>query len=136
MKLQFSMFFVAFLSLASSQVMAQNCAGIIVEDKVIGSMHLLRSSPQTIVVRGTYTYSIDLRNDNAGIVARVYSKGGELFNQNDELIFIDVNNARHSYRFIQMGEMLRDGGAPVHQNTLRLDLAAIEWFANNQIATI
>ena len=112
------------------------CAEIIKEDKNIGGVQVLSTNPQTIVVRGTYTYSIDFRIENSSIVSKVYSKGGELFNQNDELIFIDDNKNRRSYRFVEMGEMIRDGGTPVHQNTLEIDLAALDWFAQNDMEVI
>ena len=50
---------------------------------------------------------------------------------------MDNNDARKSYRFIEMGEMSRQGsGTPVHQNTLQLDLAAIEWFSKVPIKTL
>lgn len=128
-----------FLTLGICQatvLLSQNCESQIIEDRVIGNMHVLKTNPQTVVVRGTYTYSLDLRNDNNGIVARVYSKGGELFNQNDELIFIDDQQNRRSYRFVEMGEMSKDGGSPVHQNTLQLDLSAIEWFSTSMMSII
>ena len=119
-----------------SQVSYSQCADLIKEDKVIGGAQVLQSNPQTIVVRGTYTYSIDFRIENNGLVSKVYSKGGELFNQNDELVFIDEMKNRRSYRFIEMGEMVRDGGTPVHQNTLDIDVAALEWFAQNKMVVI
>ena len=37
------------------------CNDIIKEDKVIGGIQVLETHPQTIVVRGTYTYSLDFR---------------------------------------------------------------------------
>ncbi|PJA63340.1 MAG: hypothetical protein CO161_01615, partial [Candidatus Portnoybacteria bacterium CG_4_9_14_3_um_filter_44_9] len=65
---------------------AQDCSSMIFENKVVGGIHVLRTNPQIVVVRGTYTYSIDFRSDNLGLMAKVYSQGGEIFNQNDEMI--------------------------------------------------
>jgi hypothetical protein len=103
---------------------------------VVGGTQLLKTIPEVIIVRGTYTYSVDFRNERNGIFARVYSKGGEIFNQNDELIFIDDKNTRRSFRFVEMGEMSTDGGTPAHQNTLALDLASMQWFAENVMTTV
>ncbi|HFA49596.1 MAG TPA: hypothetical protein ENJ95_11340 [Bacteroidetes bacterium] len=44
---------------------SQNCSGHIKENKVIGGVQILVSAPQTIVVRGTYTYSIDFRHESS-----------------------------------------------------------------------
>jgi len=116
---------------------AQNCEGQIAENKHVGGTQILKSKVQTLVVRGNYTYSIELGHNEKGILARFYSKGGVEFNQDDEIIFFDQNNIRQEYRFIEMGELNRQGGgAPVHQNVLQLNLAAIDWFASSQIHTI
>ena len=89
-----------------------------------------------LVVRGNYSYSIELSNDTRGVTAKMFSKGGEEFNQNDEIIFMDFNQIRKSYRFMEMGELSQDAGKPVHSNSLQLDLAAIEWLSGNDITTI
>ncbi|MEK7254593.1 MAG: hypothetical protein AAB316_07610, partial [Bacteroidota bacterium] len=136
MKLISARAFLAILLVVPAFAFAQNCEALIAEDKTIGGAHILKTAAQTFVVRGNYTYSMDFRNDEAGIVAKVYSKAGELFNQNDELIFVDMNGTRRSYRFIEMGEMVKEGGTPIHQNTMKLDLAAIEWFAGSIIREI
>ncbi|MCB0579927.1 MAG: hypothetical protein KDD10_11550, partial [Phaeodactylibacter sp.] len=109
------------------------CETLIAEDKVIDGTHILRTTTQTLVVRGNYTYSMELRSDSKGITAKVYSKAGVEFNQDDEIIFMDVNGMRRSYRFVGMGEMEREGGTPVYHNILQLDLAAIQWFAGTGI---
>ena len=118
---------VAIFFLAISPVFSQNCEGKIIEDKVVGGTQLLKAVPEVIIVRGTYTYSLDFRNERNGLFARVYSKGGEIFNQNDELIFIDEKSTRRSFRFVEMGEMAKEGSTPTHQNTLALDLSAMQW---------
>ena len=109
------------------------CEALIVEDKVIDGTHVLRTINQTLVVRGNYTYSMELRSNSKGITAKLFSKAGVEFNQDDEIIFMDDNGMRRSYRFVGMGEMEREGGTPVYHNILQLDLAAIQWFANSGI---
>ena len=112
---------------------AQSCSDYIVDDAVIGGTHVLRSHPTTIVVRGNYSYAIALNSDDKGITATMESSGGVEFNQDDEVIFMDANQVRRSYRFIGMGEMERKGGIPVHKNVLQLDMTALNWFTNNNM---
>ena len=115
---------------------AQNCSSVITDDRTVAGTHLLRTAPETVVVRGNYSYSIEFSNEVKGVVGVVYSKGGEVFNQDDEIIFMDGSGTRKSYRFIEMGEMTRQSGTPVHKNVLQLDLAAINWFSKAQINTL
>ncbi|MCB0568268.1 MAG: hypothetical protein KDC66_00815, partial [Phaeodactylibacter sp.] len=83
------------LMLLLYSVAAQSqCDALIVEDRVIEGTHILRTSMQTLVVRGNYTYSLELRSDNKGVTAKVYSKAGVEFNQDDEIIFMDENTVR------------------------------------------
>ncbi|MBK8705953.1 MAG: hypothetical protein IPN33_21955 [Saprospiraceae bacterium] len=114
----------------------QDCGAWIAENKVVGGTHILRSQPVTLVVRGNYSYSIEIMSDDRGIIAKMYSKAGVEFNQEDELIVLDMGQNRRSFRFIGMGEMTQDKGTPVHQNILQLDLPAVQWFSSSDIATL
>ena len=124
------------LFLLASPGLAQNCGSIITENKNIGGTQILKSKQQMMVVRGTYSYSLEFINTEKGVLANVYSKSGVEFNQDDEIIFMDKNKTRKSYRFIEMGELIRRGGTPVHQNVLQLDLAALNWFSTALMNTI
>ncbi|MEM6967608.1 MAG: hypothetical protein AAF573_22785 [Bacteroidota bacterium] len=115
---------------------SQNCGSLIAEDKTIGSTHFLKSEDQTLVVRGNYTYSLQLINDEKGISAKFISKNGVDLNEGDEVIFMDTKKSRKSYRFVGMGEINTKRGTPIQTNTLELDLAAINWFATSPISTI
>ncbi|MBL7794670.1 MAG: hypothetical protein JNK77_20210, partial [Saprospiraceae bacterium] len=114
----------------------QDCGAWIAENKVVGGTHILKSHPVTLVVRGNYSYSIEIMSDDRGIIAKMYSKAGVEFNQEDELIVLDMGQNRRSFRFIGMGEMTQDKGTPVHQNILQLDLPAVQWFSSSDIATL
>ncbi|MCB0588984.1 MAG: hypothetical protein KDD06_27095, partial [Phaeodactylibacter sp.] len=131
--MRFVPFVLLLLFCCSAQNAISQCDALIAEDKVLDGTHVLRTTNQTLVVRGNYTYSLELRSDSKGITAKMYSKAGVEFNQDDEIIFMDVNSTRRSYRFIGMGEMEREGGTPVYNNILQLDLAAIQWFASSGI---
>ena len=85
-----ALFLFSFLSFAG--IHAQNCSGQIADDKVIEGIHILRTNAITMVVRGNYSYSIELINDNKGVTATVYSKNGVEFNQDDEIIFMDLSS--------------------------------------------
>ena len=115
---------------------SQSCDALIAEDKIIGGAHLLRSHPATLVVRGSYTYSLELMSSDKGITAKIYSKGGVEFNQDDELIFMDINQNRRSFRFVEMGEMNMDRGTPIHMNVVQLDLKAVQWFATSDLLVL
>ncbi|MEM0995362.1 MAG: hypothetical protein AAGI49_20180, partial [Bacteroidota bacterium] len=117
-------------------VQAQNCDLLISEDKVIDDIHILRTEPQTLVVRGSYSYSITIRNERKGILATMTSKAGVEFNQDDEIIFMDANRVRKSYRFIGSSESDRSGEIPVFSNVLQLDMAAVKWLSGTSINTI
>ena len=115
---------------------AQNCGSVIVQNRMISGTQFVTSNLQTIVVRGNYSYSLEFMSNEKGILARVFSKSGVEFNQDDEIIFMDRSSVRKSYRFIEMGEVVNKSGTPVHQNILQLDLAALEWFSSSMINVI
>jgi len=115
---------------------AQNCSSLISVNKKLGTTHLLKSINQTLVVRGNYTYSMELVNDEKGISASFVSKNGVDLNEGDEVIFMDKSKARKSYRFIGMGEITNKRGTPTQKNILELDLAAVNWLATTTINTI
>ncbi|MFK7936094.1 MAG: hypothetical protein AB8G22_21450 [Saprospiraceae bacterium] len=125
-----------FFLVTGTYLNAQNCSGVIADDRKINGVHRLQTEVQTLVVRGNYSYSLELMSGAKGVIAKVYSKSGVEFNQGDEIIFMDANRTRRSYRFINMGELKREGATPVHINTLQMDLAAVKWFATNPINTI
>ena len=112
---------------------AQNCAGLLPDNRVVGSTHYLRSSSITMIIRGDYSYNLELFNNEKGVQARVTSKNGVELNQNDEIIFANVNNNRMTYRFVEMGDLL---SAKTYQNVLQLDVAAVTWLAENNVATV
>ena len=85
----------------------------------------------TLILRGDYTYEMEFFNNEKGVSGRVTSKNGVEFNQGDEMIFVDANNTRKTYRFVDLGDVK----GRVYQNTLQLDMAAMAWFSQNTITT-
>ena len=136
MRLSFALIFFLSTVLCTTELIAQGCDQHIADDRILGGTHVLRSVQTTLVVRGNYSYAISLMSDDKGITAKMESSGGIEFNLDDEVIFMDANQLRRSYRFIGMGEMERQGGIPVQTNILQLDMTALQWFAENSITTI
>ena len=113
------------------RISAQNCSGFVVDNRTVGTTHYLRTATMQMVFRGDYSYDMEFFNNEKGVRARVTSKNGVEFNQGDELIFVDANNQRKTYRFIEMGDVV----GRVYQNVLQLDVAAMTWFSEGGITT-
>jgi hypothetical protein len=122
--------------LTVSDLEAQNCSVLIDENINIGGTQILKTKSKRLVVRGDYSYTLIFMHTERGVQAKVSSHNGVEFNQGDEVIFMDKKGKRMSYRFIEMGELKRTSGAPVHHNILQLDLAAIEWFSKTAMTTL
>ncbi|MEO0044368.1 MAG: hypothetical protein RL329_3816, partial [Bacteroidota bacterium] len=122
------------LMMSNNAITAQ-CNGFIIENQTVGNTHFLRSTNQTLVVRGNYVYSMELLTNDKGIFARMVSRNGVEFNQDDEVIFVDATNTRKTYRFVGMSETV-NALEKVSQNRLQLDLPALEWLSNQLITTI
>ena len=112
-------------------ISAQNCSGMIIDNRVVGNTHFLRAATMTLIVRGDYSYELEFSNNEKGVSARITSKNGVEFNQGDEMIFVDVNNTRKTYRFVEMGDVR----GRIFQNVLQLDMPAMAWFSETTITT-
>ena len=121
------------LSLFAPTTLQAQCESLITDDRILNDIHVLKTTNQTLVVRGNYTYSLELHSGRQGITAKMYSKAGVEFNQDDEIIFLNKSGERRFYRFIEMGEMVRESGTPVYQNVLQMDLAAIDWMLETDV---
>ena len=112
---------------------AQNCSSLISQNKTLSGTQILSTDQFTVIVRGSYSYAMSFNSDERGVTINMYSKGGVTFNLDDEIIFMDANKTRKSYRFVELGFKEKQSTTPVHYNTLQLDLEAARWFANNNI---
>jgi len=118
------------------QVSHSQCSNWIIDNAVVAGNQLVKTKPMTLVVRGNYTYSIEFKATDRGIQAKMVSKAGVEFNQDDEVIFMDRLETRKSYRFTEMGELKRVGSTPIHENLLQMDMAAIKWMNSTPPTTI
>ena len=67
-----------------------DCKDLILADETIdGKVQVLKTKSLELVKRGNYSYTIELINDQRGIVAKMYSYNGVQFNKGDEIIFMD-----------------------------------------------
>lgn len=121
--------------LINSTIQAQDCSGIIQENKKISGIQIVRTDLVTIVVRGGYNYGIEFFTDEKGIYARMTSVGGIEFNQDDQVVFVDFTGKERAYKFINLGEVV-PGNVPTHRNNLQLDLEAINWLSSTTITGV
>ena len=98
-----------FLSSLFSISYGQSCSSVIVDNVVVGGAQLLKTKPITLVVRGNYSYSMELMANDHGIQAKMSSLAGVELNQDDEIIFMNIADKRKSFRFIEMGEISKKG---------------------------
>ena len=122
-------------SLITFGIHAQDCSGVIKENKKISGVQIVRSDLITIVVRGGYNYGIEFFTDEKGIYARMTSVGGIEFNQDDQVAFVDFSGKERIYKFINLGEVV-PGNVPTHRNNLQLDLEAINWLSGTTITGV
>lgn len=107
------------------------------ENKVVGDYQQLKSNEQSLVIRGDYSYLLQFVNSNKGITGRMISEAGVALEQDDEVVFMDNQNTRRSYKFVEQGELdTKSGGKPRYLNSLQLDASAVQWMANSTITTI
>ena len=119
----------------SNLLVGQDCASLLVENKKINQTQIARTKPITVVVRGSYNYTIEFFSDEKGLFARLTSIGGIEFNQDDQVVFVDLNGNERAYKFASLGEV-GTGSVPTHRNNLRLDLDALKWLSENQLGGI
>ena len=102
---------------------------------MVQNTQYLRSENIPLVIRSNFTYSLELINREKGIMAKISSKGGEILNKDDEVIFWDLNQVRHAFRFVEVGQR-STGQLNTYENILMLDIEAIEWLSNTYIEKI
>ncbi len=127
---------IALVFLLPMNSFAQNCAKSLVSNKKVNGVQMLETKFQTLVIRGSYAYSVSFTHTDKGLFATMRSEGGVEFNQDDEIIIMDKSGSRKSYRFEGMGELKNKGGVPVYINKLRINLEAISTIATSYITTI
>ena len=118
-----------------ASLFSQDCGILVKENKKVNNIQIVSTASLTVVVRGSYNYSIEFFTNEKGIFGRMTSVGGIEFNQDDQVVFVDVNNKEQAYRFIGMDELL-PGTVPTHRNNLRLDLEAVKWLSETTITGI
>jgi hypothetical protein len=95
---------------------------------------IMKSENFVIIKRGTYEYSLKLFVMPDGISATAYSEGGEIFNLNDELIFINSNSERAAFIFNSASEVNLEKKSM--DATFPLDIERLKWLASAPITTV
>lgn len=72
-------------TLFSFQSLMAQCEGVFTKDRTAGSVQLLETKRQHLVVRGDREYVIELLNSERGLLGRFTSDGGEVLEQGVKL---------------------------------------------------
>ena len=112
------------------------CSSVIKEETTFGDIQIVKTNWQYLVLRGGYSYGLELVHNEKGIKGIFTSKGGVSLEQGNDIMFLSSSGVRKIYKFVDFGEMDTESGQPVYTNTLELDIEAIRWFATNTMATI
>ena len=89
---------------------ASQCNDFIVEDNRVSSTQFLKTEFVKIIVRGNYSYYIRFESNDQGVFAVVHSINGGILNPNDEIIFIDREQTRKRFRFVNRGSIVNVHG--------------------------
>lgn len=124
-----------FAVLAGCPAAGAQCSEQIAENVRIPQGQRVETTDQTLVVRGSYRYTLRLEASPRGVRALLNSRGGEVPNQGDELILASGDD-RRAFRFLGEAKRVQVAGAPAYENYLQLDLPTAEWLANTDIDVI
>ena len=72
------------------------CDNAIKEETSFGRINIVKSNWQYLVLRGGYSYGIELINNEKGITGIFTSKGGVSLEQDNDVIFMSADNTRKS----------------------------------------
>lgn len=97
-------------------------------------LHFLETVPITFVIRGNYTYSFQLVNNEKGMQGSLISKDGVRPEKGDELIFVNVHNDRKSFEFYANPDVVKKSGRPIYQNYFFIDNEDIQWLLTYKIS--
>ncbi len=98
-----------------------------------GGGSILESVNFVVIKRQTYEYSLKFFVNPDGIIGTAYSEGGEVFNLNDELIFINSKNERASFRFQSAAAVSPETNSM--NASFALNMEQLKWMASATITT-
>lgn len=129
----FVVIFLGFNETVAGQV---NCLNLMDENNKVSSIHFLKSKSIPIILRSSHSYRLQLGNGVKGPYIKLFSLGADKLNKNDEVIFIDQNQRRQTFKFADENETINDRGVSIHSNTLYLSKEDMEWFCVNRIDVV
>ncbi len=126
--------FLSILFLIQFPLYSQDCASRIDENYNINGTSFIKTSPETVLIRGDFSYKFCFYSNSDGLFLEVQSISGENLKMGDELILVDQIGNRENFPFIFEGEFERKNeGKAVIKNTIVLTPDDVRWLTKNNI---
>lgn len=128
-------FFLTFFNMPNGNSQT-SCSNSFDENNKLSSIHFLKTKTFPIIIRTNHSYRMQLGNGVNGPYLKLLSYGADKLNKNDEVIFVDANQKRQTFVFVQDNESVQEKGVTYHTNTLFITSEDMEWFCNNRVDVI
>lgn len=126
--------FLSILFLIQCSLYSQDCASKIDENYNVNGTSFIKTSPETVLIRGDFSYKFCFYSNSDGLFLEVQSISGENLKMGDELILVDQIGNRENFPFIFEGEFERKNeGKAVIKNTIVLTPDDVRWLTKNNI---
>ena len=126
--------FLSILFLIQFPLYSQDCASKIDENYNVNGTSFIKTSPETVLIRGDFSYKFCFYSNSDGLFLEVQSISGENLKMGDELILVDQIGNRENFPFIFEGEFERKNeGKAVIKNTIVLTPDDVRWLTKNNI---
>ena len=132
----FRHFAVAILLLTSMSIARAQCGDRLVENVRSANDQRLLTTPQLLVVRAGYAYSLALSAGQKGIRGEFTSRGGDQPKRGDELLLINKDGDRKVFPFVEDLTTDSRGGVPIYGNAIQFDFATVEWLSGSDVTTV
>lgn len=109
------------------------CDQLIRSNFLRGQTQFITTVERDLVVRGDFTYRVQLVSDARGIMLKMVSVDGMLLQRGDELILIDQTGKRQSLVFTERGTVTNNNNIPVSENFVSLSIGDLEWLSEVRI---
>ncbi len=98
---------------------------------VSGTNSIMESKKFLIIERGSYQYLLKIVMNPEGALGTIYSIRGELFNPNDELVFVNSQNSRIALRLDAVNK-----ADDQYEATFPLNAEAVKWLGADPVTVV
>ena len=113
----------------------RGCDEAILSNRIANEVQYVNSSEILLIARGNYSYYLSFFSDTRGVLAKIVSKGGMVFEHGDELIFVDDKQVRKKYSFIEEPQG-HEKNSTISSNVLLMDYPSLDWLVNSEIVNV